>query len=733
MKTSAVAVMLLLATLSGLASAMYKNNQHPGGQGPHAQSLRRRNSGNSGPGVSKGHAHEDAPEDQHFGILRSDYVMKELSETGTSLNPQAGDEVTYALLCQSDDDCNAVSERKRGGGRFKRPEDDPELEATPVGRERTFNGIDLSARRMRVKNNRGNSRQFRKRRGGGNAVVIGKFKSGRQLECDFSDCTDILVGDSCGVRCHFVENNGFHCDDCAASVSCQSGDSTVTGVLGADGWVDLSFSPTEQSTATCQGQSSFGDERTLTLTFAPSAPAFSGVAGASMEVTGSPAQVLLTVRLAVLGDEHLHHTGELHATIVDGNGDAVVDVQAMGDYSEDGSISTLVQADWFQGHSGPYSLANVAVKCPDFHNTLASASSVSVDTGSDFHPAAALTHNRLMQMGGRSKESVEERESRMRHGRKPSREERHAWHGQQRLRHLRRQHHLSTRAGGAGFAAEIQAAERDIANKRKDGRKLQNYVGKKILVHGYCAEGNPFPTSQFSNDIAFQDAPGSPTSGYTDPRRKEQGHKHGKHSLMGGSSGLNNWSNDLFARKIDHFAETYNNNNNNGITGCGIIAHSQGGLASLHLYTYYWSCLDDATSGSRMIQSVGSPYQGTALAGNLAALGDIFGVGCDTQYDLTYSGASVWLSNIPSWARSQVNYYTTSFEDVWWRYDYCSLATDLFLNDPEDGVVEKSKGQVSGAINRGHTEGWCHSSGMRDTEQYFDSTRNGQMNAYAQY
>ena len=72
------------------------------------------------------------------------------------------------------------------------------------------------------------------------------------------------------------------------------------------------------------------------------------------------------------------------------------------------------------------------------------------------------------------------------------------------------------------------------------------------------------------DEVAFSDASGSPNS-----RRR-----------LEGSIGLNNWSHDLFARKIAYFASV------NNIGGCGNIAHSQGGLASLHLYTYYWSCLD---------------------------------------------------------------------------------------------------------------------------------------------
>jgi len=98
---------------------------------------------------------------------------------------------------------------------------------------------------------------------------------------------------------------------------------------------------------------------------------------------------------------------------------------------------------------------------------------------------------------------------------------------------------------------------------------------------------------------------------------------------------------------------------------------------------------------------------------------------------LTYSGSAAWLANIPSWARAKVYYHTTSFTDVWWRYDYCSLGTDLFLGDPEDGVVERAYAQLPGANNLGHKTGWCHTSGMRDPAQTTDSSRNANMNSNA--
>lgn len=215
--------------------------------------------------------------------------------------------------------------------------------------------------------------------------------------------------------------------------------------------------------------------------------------------------------------------------------------------------------------------------------------------------------------------------------------------------------------------------------------------GKLMLIHGYCAGGNPFPVSQFSNYAVFNDP--------------NQSRTH-----------------DQFANLIRNFGAQF--------PSFGAVAHSQGGAASLHLYTYYWSGFDYAT-GNRLIQTVGTPYQGTALAGNLAVLGEVFGAGCGGNSDLTYSGAASWLAGIPSWARAKVHYSTTSFTDVWYRYDYCSLATDLFLGDPEDGVTERAYGQLPGANNRGHKTGWCHTSGMRDPAQTSDSARNADMNANA--
>jgi hypothetical protein len=204
-----------------------------------------------------------------------------------------------------------------------------------------------------------------------------------------------------------------------------------------------------------------------------------------------------------------------------------------------------------------------------------------------------------------------------------------------------------------------------------------------MLVHGYCSS-LVWPVGDFSGDLLP----------FADPNA--------------------NRSHDEFAQLIGALGALVNSH--------GVVAHSQGGPASLQLLTYYWSPLDLA-HGGRRIQSLGSPYQGTALAGDLAVLGQIFGAGCGTNFDLSYDGAALWLSGIPTWARAEVWYFTTSFSGLW-----CDFVTNLILTNPEDGVVELVAAQLPGGNNMGHVVGQCHTTGMGNPAQYFDQGRNAQMN-----
>ena len=64
-------------------------------------------------------------------------------------------------------------------------------------------------------------------------------------------------------------------------------------------------------------------------------------------------------------------------------------------------------------------------------------------------------------------------------------------------------------------------------------------------------------------------------------------------------------------------------------------------------------------SGGRKIQTVGTPWQGTPVMGELADLTRLFGLGCGYNEDITLQGASRWLNKIPVEKQKEVYYYTT--------------------------------------------------------------------------
>lgn len=252
---------------------------------------------------------------------------------------------------------------------------------------------------------------------------------------------------------------------------------------------------------------------------------------------------------------------------------------------------------------------------------------------------------------------------------------------------------LPAAASGAPLGAQAWGGEPGLATVAvPEVSSFVPPVGSHALVlsHGYCADENPWPLAQFAGDA--------------------WPYENLETSL----------SNDAFAVDLATRAAQFKS--------YGVVGHSQGGCAALHLYTYYWSGLDWAGPG-RLMQCVGTPLEGTPLAGNLAALGAALGIQCGSNYDITPDGAAVWLAGIPTAARAKLHTYTTTFTNVPFFYDYCNIVTDVFLSDPEDGVVENAAGHIVGAQNMGLTTGWCHVSGMRDPAQTGDANRNAVLNA----
>lgn len=201
-----------------------------------------------------------------------------------------------------------------------------------------------------------------------------------------------------------------------------------------------------------------------------------------------------------------------------------------------------------------------------------------------------------------------------------------------------------------------------------------------MLVHGYCSSASIWPAADFTQ----------PKLEFLDPNQ--------------------NRTHDQFAQLLAQAGAGYGS--------FGVLGHSQGGPAALQLYTYYQSPLD-AALGPRRIQSVASPYQGTPLA----SLG---GFSCGVNNDMTPSGAVAWLAGIPTWARAEVHYWTTSNSG-----SACNFFASLILDDPEDGTVERDRGQLPGGNSMGHVTGWCHTTGMSNPANYTDHVRNAERNAQA--
>ena len=106
---------------------------------------------------------------------------------------------------------------------------------------------------------------------------------------------------------------------------------------------------------------------------------------------------------------------------------------------------------------------------------------------------------------------------------------------------------------------EITREMRNGYNPYSFLRQNSSETGKLVLVHGYCAHETPFALEDFTDFEVFEDFD-------------------------------KNRGNDEFAQKINEFV------NSKGITKFSVYSHSQGGFASLHLYTYYQTGLSNTVS-----------------------------------------------------------------------------------------------------------------------------------------
>lgn len=211
-----------------------------------------------------------------------------------------------------------------------------------------------------------------------------------------------------------------------------------------------------------------------------------------------------------------------------------------------------------------------------------------------------------------------------------------------------------------------------------------------VLLHGYCSSTNPWEEAGgFTGNVKY---------------------------FLNKDASV---TNDKFALLVAEYMKSHQS--------FGGIGHSQGGLVLLHLHNYYWTGLESA-KGERLIQSVGSPYKGCSGAGTAANLIKIFGFGCGENVDLTVDGSKLWLTGILPEMKKDVYYFTTTYKQGNLFGDYCNLAVNLVLKWPNDGTSELDNTVLTGGNNMGNKEKWCHTTGMSYSAQYYDATRNKDMN-----
>jgi len=216
-----------------------------------------------------------------------------------------------------------------------------------------------------------------------------------------------------------------------------------------------------------------------------------------------------------------------------------------------------------------------------------------------------------------------------------------------------------------------------------------------IILPGYCSSSNPW---------------GSNTGDFTNA------------ALLHLARG--NYGHHAFALKAVDFAA------GTGSQSFSLLGHSQGGAVSTHMVNYFFTGNDNCKNG-RPIQSVGTPYSGCTAAGTLANLGEIFGVGCGSNTDLSLDGSKSWLTGISPAIAQKVYIYSTTYEQGAFFGDYCNMPINLILQWPNDGTCELQYCKLPGANYIGNTQKQCHTSDMKYKAQYTDSARNQEINRLA--
>lgn len=268
---------------------------------------------------------------------------------------------------------------------------------------------------------------------------------------------------------------------------------------------------------------------------------------------------------------------------------------------------------------------------------------------------------------------------------------------------LSRDTEAAVMAAVANLERQAAGVEVAITREMREGvpppalaNQTANAEATLIMVHGYCCPKNPWLNNaeQFPGALFFFD--------------ESQSRTH-----------------DAFAQLVIQFAA------DNNLPAFALIGFSQGGPVSLHILNFYHTGLDSQRSvpGKRAIQSLCSPFLGSTLSGNAAAIGKIFG-SCGSNYDMSLDGAALWKVGITQDSWAQTNFYYTQYGAVALKKN-CNALTNLLTSLVNDGVVEINYAIPPGGNNRGLTVGQCHTDSMTYPAAFRDTARNADLFANA--
>jgi hypothetical protein len=257
----------------------------------------------------------------------------------------------------------------------------------------------------------------------------------------------------------------------------------------------------------------------------------------------------------------------------------------------------------------------------------------------------------------------------------------------------------STTAGlrelDASVAKVSQSFNGEITTEMREGVRPQlngTINGKVVVVHGFCADKNPFEINAGDwTDAMFYSA-------------KREGNN---------LSGENNYNAENVLRYVDE----------QGLGAFSYVGQSQGGMVGNHIKNFYHTGLD-LVSGGRVVQSLATPYQGNSA---LSSVGGILNGGeCEGPNDLTRSGALDWLAGITPNTLSSLTYYYTIYKKTFLG-GHCQLLMNALLHKPHDGVTEESFAHPFGgeATQCGAPkDSQCHAENMNYDPSFFDNSRN---------